>query len=354
MDILSYAGLRRSANVITAYENSTPASRVAKPLLCNLTSSGLCNNISTNTVAGNYAEDPLFSIVCAMECLDSQSLVRTSRRTVTGLKIWDAAVARCGICCAWTVPAGVTCIQFQIWGSGGGTSGQCCCGGSPFGASGAYATVTIPAVPGCVYTLCAGCAYCCFASQTTAGCSSASYVAGFGLTNFCALGGSASQCSWGTNNQWNSNWPVPNSTGPTSCSGWNFCWDGSADNTCREYEYSRCAPFYGTATSSTVYGFRGIIPRLYGDNSSVLNTWTQAAPIMGYLGQSACRVDFCCMATIATCGGCFASVTPGATGGFMLVPGQGGWPSTVCGGQSGTAYTGDSGRGGMVCVSWIC
>lgn len=358
MDILSYAGLRRSANVNTVYENSLTVSKVAKPFLCNLTTSGLCNSGTLNVVAGNYAEDPLYSIVCAMECLDSQSLARRRPNGIaaSGLKIWDTTYSRCGICCAWTVPAGATCVQFQIWGAGGGTSGNCCCGGSPFGSSGAYATVTIPAVVGCVYTLCAGCAACCYATMATAGSGCQSFVTGFGLTSFCALGGSAAQCSWRNDTgctSWNSNWPSVNSIGPCSCSGWNFCWDGTNDATCREYEYSRCSTFCGTATGSTVYGFRGIFPRLYLDNPSLLNGWTQAAPIMGYLGQSACRVDYNCISSPGNCGGCFGSTLYGPSGGFMLVPGQGAWPVTVSGGGSGTTFVGDAGRGGMVCVSWI-
>lgn len=353
MDILSYAGLRRSANLASTLESSMAALKVSKPLLCNLTCSGLCNNISTNTVAGNYNEDPQYSIICAMECLDSQSLVRRKPAgLVNGFKIWDTSYGRCGCCCAWTVPAGTSCIQFQIWGAGGGTSGQCCCGGSPFGPSGAYATVTIPAVVGCVYTLCAGCAYCCYASQTTAGYSGISYVTGYGLTNFCALNGSSAQCAWGSNYQWSSNWPSVSAGGPNSCSGWNFCWDASQDLSCREYEYAKCAPFYGTATGSTVYGFRGINPRLYVSGSDMGASWTQAAPIMGYISQSMCRVDWSCWTYNGQCGGCYASVPTGGYGGFMLVPGQGGWPSMVCGGGNGVTYVGDTGRGGMVCVSY--
>ena len=352
MDILSYAGLRRSANLQAIVDSTIIPSKVAKPLICNLAVTGCCNTMSANIVAGAYAEDPLYSIVCAMECLDSQSLKRT-RPNVSGLKIWDTTYARCGCCCAWTVPAGATCIQFQIWGSGGGTSGVCCCGGAPWGASGAYATVTIPAVVGCVYTLCAGCAYCCYASQGTNGASATSYVTGYGLTGFCAAGGAYSQCNWNNLNiQWNSNWPSVNTTGPTSCSGWNFCWDGTNDDTCREYEYSNGAQFYGTATGSTVYGFRGINPRFYGSSLGLSCFWTQASPIMGYLGQSTCCIGWSCLTSRGQCGACYGSVAAGAVGGINLVPGQGGYPSMVCAGGDGVTYSGDSGRGGMVCVSW--
>ena len=50
--------------------------------------------------------------------------------------------------------------SFKFGGPGAPSQGARCCGGSPFGAVGAYATVIIDAVPGCQYTLCAGCAIC--------------------------------------------------------------------------------------------------------------------------------------------------------------------------------------------------
>lgn len=351
MDILSYAGLRRRANVSSSAD-SIPSLKVTKPLLCNLASSGCCNQ-DVNVVAGAYIDDPLLSVICAMECLDSQSIVRR-RGGASGFKVYDTTYYRCGICCLWTVPAGASCVQFQIWGAGGGTSSVCCCGGSPFGPSGAYATVTIPAVPGCSYTLYAGCAYCCYASQTTAGygTSGTSYVSGYGITNFCALSGQSAQCAWGSSGVWNSNWPSVNNIGPQSCSGWNFCWDGTQDTTCREYEYSKCAGFYGTATGSTVYGIRGMNPRLYVDTATLHTGWTQAAPIMGYITQSMCRMDWSCMLSPGACGGCSSSILFGVQGGLMLVPGQGGWATPICSALNATTYTGDAGRGGMVCVSW--
>mgnify|MGYP003348876141 CR=1 FL=1 len=62
-------------------------------------------------------------------------------------------------------PAGVTTARFQIWGAGGGSSGSCAANfsfGTP-GSTGAYASVILPVVPGCIYCLCAGCAMCCLA-----------------------------------------------------------------------------------------------------------------------------------------------------------------------------------------------
>ena len=38
---------------------------------------------------------------------------------------------RCGVCCLWTVPAGVTRAQFQLWGAGAG-SGQASAAAEPY------------------------------------------------------------------------------------------------------------------------------------------------------------------------------------------------------------------------------
>lgn len=104
-----------------------------------------------------------------------------------------------GCCCAWTVPSGVTWVTFEIWGGGGGGPGGCCCMfGNPSG-SGAYAVKTVRSqtLGGCAYTICAAGTSCSSPSQngftgyTT-------YVTGYGLSNFCATGGS-NGCSfcWG-------------------------------------------------------------------------------------------------------------------------------------------------------------
>lgn len=99
---------------------------------------------------------------------------------------------RCGKCCNWTVPAGATKAKFELWGAGSGSGAGICCGGSPTGASGAYATIIIPVTAGCQYTLCAGCAhsaqsYCTAWCGDLSGCKS--FVVGYGLTNLCADGG---------------------------------------------------------------------------------------------------------------------------------------------------------------------
>jgi hypothetical protein len=108
-----------------------------------------------------------------------------------GFKVCAANLTS-GACCQWTVPAGVSRARLQIWGAGAGSLSGCCCGGSITGTTGAYASVIIPVVPGCQYTLCAGCA-CAVPIRWTTGCTTSnapqSYVTGYGLCNFCAVGG---------------------------------------------------------------------------------------------------------------------------------------------------------------------
>ena len=65
------------------------------------------------------------------------------------------------MCCQWTVPANVNCVQFDLWGAGGPSWGSTCCGYSIYGATGAFASVVIPTCAGWTYTLCVGCSYCC-------------------------------------------------------------------------------------------------------------------------------------------------------------------------------------------------
>ena len=101
-----------------------------------------------------------------------------------------------GQCCLFTVPSGITEVQFQIWGAGGGGS-VCqhgtCCSFSPGGGSGEYTYIRMAATAGQTYTLCAGggtgiCCGQCYCS--TPGC--ASFVCGSNSTCIVACGGSSS------------------------------------------------------------------------------------------------------------------------------------------------------------------
>lgn len=105
----------------------------------------------------------------------------------------DDCTAALGFCCLWTVPAGVSQAQFELWGGGGSGAGTSCCNGAlkaSGGQGGNYASDTIAVCPGWTYTICAGGTYPCRYIRTCCGgpgC--ASFVIGCNLSNLCALGG---------------------------------------------------------------------------------------------------------------------------------------------------------------------
>jgi hypothetical protein len=277
-----------------------------------------------------------------------------------GVSVCDATgYFRCGATCSWVVPAGITCAEFQLWGPGGGTASGQCCGGAPHGPTGAYAVVALPVTAGATYVVCAGCAQCCFASIALTGQGGPTYVTGPGLTGLCADGGVSCVCNWrqslpgpagnpggagltypgGAATQF----PSGDSCGPEVCSGWNFCWDTSADGVViQDHSFSCVTKFAGTATSGTVYGLSGMYPTMI---LSLTNTGvTTAAPVYGFEASTRCQYLF----NGNTCMGCLASPICGA--GFLRNPGSGGYASGVYGGN--TAQCGDPGRMGMVCVKY--
>ena len=103
----------------------------------------------------------------------------------------------------WTVPAGVTCATFELWGAGGGGGAKCCCdcyhaGGG--GGAGNYTSMTMPVTPGALFCMCIGAGgmytessngpyhLCC-----QGGTGQPTYITGTGtnITTLCAGGGSA-------------------------------------------------------------------------------------------------------------------------------------------------------------------
>lgn len=97
-----------------------------------------------------------------------------------------------GCCCLWTVPAGITRVSFEMWGSGGiGQGARCCESAGTMSTGGSYAKTTIDTVEGCQYRICAGgssdCNGCCGISPRA----QPSYVINNSnsTTVGCALGG---------------------------------------------------------------------------------------------------------------------------------------------------------------------
>ena len=190
-DVLLYNAIKSNL-AITTTANATAA-------LANATASGT----AAGTAAGNAAYTT--GSTCFLtnqigfgnitEPVTWRNIPRMTAPT-GGVIVCDASgYYRCGASCSWTVPVGITCAEFMLWGPGGGSGTNCCCGGAPFAPSGAFALVAKPVIAGEVYVLCAGCAYCCYATQTTPGMQgSPSYVTGTGFTGFCAEGGRPCVC----------------------------------------------------------------------------------------------------------------------------------------------------------------
>lgn len=260
---------------------------------------------------------------------------------------------RDGGCCLWTVPAGATKVRFELWGAGAGSGAGLCCGGSPPGPTGAYATMTIDAVPGCQYTLCAGAANSCLSyctgCQDISGCQS--YVTGYDLTGFCADGGCSSLCrNMGIiHGQTCCRYQAPGRTnsGPCICGGnytiW-YCYDNSCA-TCGIVPRVADPDRIGRGTSST--GTLYYIPSIYA--SMCLDTdhygcWCSTPTIL----PNGALSTICCSGFSS--GTCCGADKLGACKGCFVFPGQGGMYTHVMGGNTG--LYGDWGRTGMVKVSW--
>ena len=126
-------------------------------------------------------------------------IINDSKISSTAFATWNVKwiygspnVLSGGCCCLWTVPTGVGRITFELWGSGGNGHGSCSwdrCHHYRGAGGGYYNSKTITTAPGCQYTICASGVYpCC--SLECVGCQGcASYVNGYNLSNFCAIGG---------------------------------------------------------------------------------------------------------------------------------------------------------------------
>lgn len=236
-------------------------------------------NISTSLVYACISTDSgLAALRTTPWCCNLYCNIPTLRNGNTTFAGSDAGVEFSGFkvcaanltssaCCQWTVPNGVSVARFQIWGAGGSAGSGCCCGGSTWGTSGAYASVIIPVTPGCQYTLCSG-----NTSPVTIRWNSAingtlacpSYVTGYGLCNFCAMGGKSAQhycilqndigsyfscCKWSSTDCF--------SGGSCICNAGNdFCYSNScASCGIIPFSQSRVTLYYGCYTGNTTPGF---------------------------------------------------------------------------------------------------
>jgi hypothetical protein len=473
-DILEYAAWKEFINSVDTCQNISDAGYknvlAAKAQLTNYTTAKSGVGVGGSTDRTTFVADSC----CPKMVQDWNTYIKPNIRNETstqplpnGFKVCDTSgFFRCGASCNWVVPANVFRAQIQMWGAGGNTSGMCCCGGSPFGPSGAYYVLDMQVVPGETICMCAACAFCCYATQTQAeryNCfsgqgpgsgfpggafnapqESSSTIQGFSsaaspaniitdggntFIKFCsvnAAGATVNGCTAAlagggksSFSAWNYDWqqisvPVDGTNRmcaltntqtlgqqaigeippvraqcctPTACSGWNFCWDSANDSVCVPHIFAsgigfgkfdnytgqcndnnrRC--YYYTA------GLNGIWPSIViGYNTTadtgglsfndvvagtgVPTSFTISPPVFGFENCTLCMPFIGCSGCFGTTNQCtgvgrwgsMGSPFVCSTSGQQFGPGFGGSPTYSCGG-SGSAC-GDSGRMGMVCVSW--
>lgn len=424
-------------------------------------------SVARSGVGGGLSRTDFIANTCCPTMVQAWTCYITPNVSTTltnGFKVCDTSgYYRCGATCNWTVPANVYRAQIQMWGSGGNTSGMCCCGGSPFGPSGAYQVLDMQVVPGETICMCAGCAYCCYANMTqdsfytcfsgiqqgsgSPGCgafnvpqdtgdysysqaSSPANISNAGNTwmKYCgvnssgatttgctaaiAAGGKSSYTAW--NYDWQqvcvyaqsttcytqfsgntgndcfnqSNIPAIQATccSPSSCNGWNFCWDSNNDSVCVPHIFAQGIGFgkftnyegqceaadcrtyyyhgglngiwpsvvigYDTATDSGDRNFTGTTP------SGEPNSFTISPPVFGFEDCTLCMPYIGCsgcygaqnQCTSVGRWGCHGAPFRCSTQAQQFGPGFGATATYQCGGAA--AGCGDSGRMGMICVSW--
>lgn len=158
-----------------------------------------------------------------------------------------------GCCCLWTAPTGVRRLFWEAWGAGGNGHGSCSCDRCQHfvGAGGGYyVSKMISTGEQCQYTVCAGGVYRCW-SQECVGCQGCtSYVNGFNLSNFCAIGGWRGEADGNWANPCFSYWTCclgPTSNGADFGMGNHYgSWSGPFNCHCHHhYTEPTAAPFLG-------------------------------------------------------------------------------------------------------------
>lgn len=169
-------------------------------------------------------------------------------------------VCTAGCCCNWTVPAGVAKLTWELWGAGGNGHGACSCRRCHHyrgAGGGSFTTKTISTGAGCSYTVCAAGVYRCCSRECTGCYGCASYVNGYNLSNFCAVGGGRGEANTDWSNlchstmsccvqpgSYNSDFGM-NAHWPGFSGHWNCHCGASVTQTC-----SGAAPFIGVGNKT--------------------------------------------------------------------------------------------------------
>jgi len=262
----------------------------------------------------------------------------------------------CGASCTWTVPSdGTNMAMFQLWGAGAYTATGCCCGGSHYGPTGAYAVSILPVTAGESWIMCAACTYCCWASRGTGPATMCqSYVSNTNGTQCliamgaCSgMGRSAEMLHGETYCRYRS--PDGNrDSGACLCNGGHdYCFTSSCA-TCGEIPFHK-----DNDITFSNYGMGACtcgLPSLYGKACFDTNHYGYKfhAPVIGVDHTVAPNTCQCCFSYSSgtCCGGSCCS----ASAGYRQVYGAGGTATHVMGG--GNSNCGDSGRPGMVRLTW--
>jgi hypothetical protein len=204
--------------------------------------------------------------------LTNDNFSPTTRKTF-GVKWFFGPPEACsqGCCCLWTVPTNVTKLFIELWGSCGSGHGACSCSRCHHykGAGGGqYNSKMITTVPGCQYTVCAGGNGNCCRFECIGCCGCVSYMNGFNLSNFCALGGSPG-CA-------NSDWT-------TECnSAWECCVQGAYNG--GDFGYENHAGTFGGVEWWFTVGFC---------HCHIQETQPSSAPLIGTTVQQS--INYCWM-----------------------------------------------------------
>jgi len=269
-----------------------------------------------------------------------------------------------GASCTWTVPAGASRAKFQVWGAGMGSNPACCCGGDASGHSGAFSELTIDVTPGDTYTVCAGCScqrWCCSNTPPGEGCQSG--VTGPGICCLKADGGhcynancgshNAMRCCFGLSACQRFQNPYCTTSGPCWCSYGEYCFDNSC-STCGVIpvypaccDNNSCYCSCGCSDRNPVHGSQQGHRGIHGGACLDTNNYGYhiRPPIIDSdTGKLFCDGCYCMYFSSGTCcGGCNGTT-------WNHHPGHGGVFTHVMGGTN--QHKGDTGKGGMVQISW--
>lgn len=329
-----------------------------------------------------------------------------------GFLCYDTSYTRCQRDGSFTVPAGVSKVQVQLWGPGGGSGGFCCQGFSMPGPTGAYMLIdNLPVEAGDTLCFCAGCSYCCYGDGSgqpggpNGYCTSfcfcdISATTGYG---FFAAGAPESHvcrwsCAWCQKRGWvnccnmhfGGNWYIDddmeiNTTGGCncsigagytcvgglqSCSGcWSPCYDSPSDGIFMPMFYDHAcggtAPAYATLREKNVlvYEVPALWPSFATDRTCCLggpynagDHWVLAPPVPGFsrsfrVSSNKTTDQRSTQETFGSCcrQQCFGHI---ACHGVQRFPGVGGSGYSTTG--TNQLGCGDYGSGGAVCISWAC